>query len=178
MPRHRYTQAYIRSPKLRVPIVEVKRISEGVAVLEALGVGCLCLESPEIAGCITVELDLGILSGKGPEALWKRVDAERDIAYARTIPLDGRQVNPSNRGIWPGCTPDIERQLRTLKEESCLRLRHFGALSIAGIRINDYNYVVQPRERLAKDAELTEDEKRIAFQAARHSAYRDLLWLS
>lgn len=176
MPRHRYTQAYIRSPRLQIPLVEIKRISEGVAVLEALGTGSLCIESPEGVGCVTVELSVARVRGRGAESLWKIVDAERDIAYARTLPLTGRQANPEDRGRWPACPPEIERELDTLPEDSLFRLRHFGALTLAEIRIGEYHYSMQPRERAALDAELTEREKKIAFRAG-GSCARDLLWL-
>ena len=177
MPRHRYTQAYIRSPKLRVPLVEVKRIREGIAVLEALGVGSLCIESPEGVGCVTVELDVKYVSGKGPETLWKLLDAERDIAYARTLPNIGRQIDPQDRGRWPLCPPEIMAEMNMLAEDSLRRLRHFGALTETKTKIGEYHFTMQQRERAALDADLSDAEKRIAFRAANSSATRDLLWL-
>ena len=45
MPRHSYKQAFIKSSKLEFRLIEVVRISDGVALLKALGDGSLLVST-------------------------------------------------------------------------------------------------------------------------------------
>lgn len=175
--RYRYRCAYIRSAKLKVPLVEVKRVSEGIAVLEALGVGSMFLESADAGGVFTIEMPLELLS-LSAESFWARADAEMDIAIARAERLAGRKVDPNDRGRWPSCSELTRFKLNRLGEDSLFRLRHFGALRLMKIRISDQIYAVRESERAAIDAGLTREEKAIALEADKNSACRDLLWLA
>jgi hypothetical protein len=43
--KHRYRQAFIKSPVLKFRLVGVSRISDGIAILEALGEGTLLVST-------------------------------------------------------------------------------------------------------------------------------------
>lgn len=181
-PRYRYKKAFITSPKLAVPTVSVIRVSEGIAMLSALGNGSLILQCEpqrDWGKCHIPQIRFGIgfLRRKSESEIWTMYDAEVDVARARLFPFNGRQVEPSAMGRWPQCPGDILKVIDEIDTAGVLRLRHFAALLIADIRIVDRHFAMHPRERAAADAQLTDVERVIAFRAIGDSAVRDLLWL-
>jgi hypothetical protein len=92
MPRHHYKQAFIKSPKLKFQLIEVVRISEGIALLKALGEGsilvCTKKRTPDgyfaMAECAIQEL-IGKTELEIFELLDKRTDRLMEIEKQRRV---------------------------------------------------------------------------------------------
>jgi len=182
MPRYHYKQAFITSPKLGERLVIVQRVSDGLAILNALDDGDLTLKAGTCwAGEKTCEPRTTIpfrhLKGKNEQAVWDLFDGEIDVAIALLLPTKGRQIDPSAKGRWPNCPPDILAVFTGIQPDSVYRLRHFGALVLANIRIGEYHFSMRPLDRAVLDARLTELERTIAFKANLNGALSDLLFL-
>lgn len=93
--RHRYVEAFIMSPKLKLAVVEVRRISEGIRLLEEYGEGELMVSTRKrppggyygMATCT-----IGELRGKSQSEVYAMLDRRTDQLFegerARVIVAD------------------------------------------------------------------------------------------
>lgn len=158
-------------------MVVLPRVSDGIAILNALGTGSITVEAEDFKNRYRTTVPIGHLHNKNEQAVWRLFDGEIDVARALALPMKGRQVDPSQHGRWPGCPHDVRNVLDCMLPDSIYRLRQFGALMLLDIRIGTHLFPTRPRERCAIDAGLDEMESTIACRADLNSACRDLLYL-
>ena len=92
MPRHRYKEAFIMSPKLRLAVVEVRRISDGIRMLDEFGEGVLMVSTRkrpasgyyDMATCTITEL-----RGKSETEVFELLDRRTD----RVIEAERSRIN-------------------------------------------------------------------------------------
>ena len=80
--KYHYREAFVRSPNLGLNPIKVERISDGIAILKAVGEGKLCVctrTRPKNGGWYTMaECDLRELSGKTEAAIYALLDKKTD----------------------------------------------------------------------------------------------------
>lgn len=89
--KFRYKEAFVMSPKLKLRIVEIKRISDGIAILEALGEGKILVSTrkrPKEKGYLQMaECSLEELRDKTPAEILTILDR-------RTAAIEERMKRP------------------------------------------------------------------------------------
>jgi hypothetical protein len=85
--RYSYLQAFIVSPQLNLRIVEVRRISDGIAILEVLGEGRLLVSTrirPPAGGYFNMaEASIQELQGKTEAEVFAMLDRRMDVVLER-----------------------------------------------------------------------------------------------
>lgn len=84
--RYSYKQAFIKSPKLKLRLAEVLRISDGIAILEALGEGSLLVGTkrrPQDGYYSMAECTIEELRGKSEAEIFGLLDKRTDQVLER-----------------------------------------------------------------------------------------------
>lgn len=80
--RHHNKEAYIMSPKLKLAMIQVLRISDGIMLLEALGEGKLLVSTrvrdPAKGYYDMAKADIKELSGKSQQEIYDLLDRRTD----------------------------------------------------------------------------------------------------
>ena len=91
--KYHYREAFVTSPNLGLNPIKVERISDGIAILKAIGEGKLSvctLKRPKTGGYYAMaECDLRELSGKTEAAILALLDKKTDQLSER---VDGKYV--------------------------------------------------------------------------------------
>lgn len=97
--RYKYTQAFITSPKLKLKLIEINRISDGIAILGALGEGRLLVSTrkrrPNDGYFNMVECRIDELENKTEAEIYTLLDRRME----RVLEAESRQTN---RGLNSG----------------------------------------------------------------------------
>jgi hypothetical protein len=92
-PKYHYREAFVKAPTLGLNPIKVERISDGIAVLKAIGEGKLCVctrTRPKTGGYYAMaECDLRELSGKTEDAIYALLDKKTDQL---SLKVDGKYV--------------------------------------------------------------------------------------
>ncbi|MEO5860778.1 MAG: hypothetical protein ABIR33_17740 [Pyrinomonadaceae bacterium] len=185
-PRYRYTKASISSPLLRAERVEVKFVSDALALLYGLGEGGLHMNCGG-KGYSNVVAEVFVpyrrLAGRDEADIWWVLDSEVDVEIAKRHDYSGntrhlRAAKRSDLVTGNEWSEEMDRKIERLRGESWFRLRHFAALVIEDIRISETHFGVPTHVRAAKDANLTEPETEVAYHINSKGTLETLLRLT